>query len=234
MRDDTSAIVVSAGNSTRMGGVDKQYIPLGGSNVLGMSLSALQRCESIKEVVVVARLGDAPRVEALAESLGVTKLRCVVPGGSTRQESVANGLREVSDGTTLVTIHDGARPLVRPEDVERCIQDARTYGGATLGVPVKDTIKVVEGGTVVGTPDRASLYATQTPQTFQKEAYYRGVEYAKAHHLDFTDDCQLVEAIGVRVHMTVGDYSNVKITTPEDVQVAESLLRERSGAECLE
>lgn len=222
---DTSAIVVSAGNSTRMSGVNKQFLPLGNSTVIGMSLTALQNCPSIKEIVVVTKLEDISKVKNIADSLNIFKLKSIVIGGNTRQESVLNGLKEISSDTTLISIHDGARPLVTPTDIESCIGNARIYGGATLGVPVKDTIKVVENGLITDTPNRSMLYITQTPQTFKKDIYFKGVEYANKKHLNFTDDCQLVESIGVKVFMTIGHYSNIKITTPEDIQLAETLLK---------
>jgi 2-C-methyl-D-erythritol 4-phosphate cytidylyltransferase len=224
MFGDTSAVVVSAGSSTRMGGVDKQFLALGGSTVIGMSLTALQSCPSVADIVVVTKLESIPRVQAIANSLGITKLTSVVVGGNTRQESVLNGFNATSDSTTLVTIHDGARPLVLPQDVEASIEDARRYGGATLGVPVKDTIKVVEGNVVTSTPNRSTLYVTQTPQTFKKSIYRKGIVYAQSHNLTFTDDCQLVESVGVKVYMSKGSYSNIKITTPEDISLAEALI----------
>jgi 2-C-methyl-D-erythritol 4-phosphate cytidylyltransferase len=124
----------------------------------------------------------------------------------------------------MVAIHDGARPLVKPEHIESVIKDAGVFGGATLGVPVKDTIKVVDDGLITDTPHRASLYITQTPQVFKRRLYFEGIDFALEHELDFTDDCQLVEAIGGKVYMTIGDYTNIKITTPEDIRIAETLL----------
>lgn len=225
MKGDTSAIMVCAGNSTRMGGVNKQFLPLGSSNVVGMSMSKLQSCPSIKEIIVVARSQDIPTINDIAIQLNISKLKAVTVGGNTRQDSVLNGFKLVSTDTELVTIHDGARPLVIMEDIEKSIQDARTHGGATLGVPVKDTIKVVNDNFIVDTPNRQTLYITQTPQTFKKSIYCEGLEHAKKNNLNFTDDCQLVESIGCRVFMTLGHYSNIKITTPEDIQVAENILK---------
>lgn len=225
MKNDTSAIVVSAGNSTRMGGVNKQFLSLGNSTVIGLSLTALQVCSSVKEIIVVTKLEDIPKVRTIADSQNISKLKSITVGGNTRQESVLNGLKEISSDTTLISIHDGARPLVTPIDIESCIHDARIHGGATLGVPVKDTIKVVRNGVITDTPNRSMLYITQTPQTFKKDIYFKGIEYANKNHLDFTDDCQLVESIGIKVFMTMGRYSNIKITTPEDIQLAETLLK---------
>ena len=225
MKNDTSAIIVSAGNSSRMKGINKQFLKLGDTTVIGMSMKAFQECESIKEIVVVTKIDDVEKVKKVAKDLNVTKLKSVTIGGSTRQESVINGCRKVSEDTSLITIHDGARPLILSQDIEKCISNARVYGGATLGVPVKDTIKVVNDNLIVDTPYRPSLYITQTPQTFKKSIYFRGVEFAERNHLDFTDDCQLAEAMGYKVYMTTGHYSNIKITTPEDISIAEILLK---------
>ena len=182
---DTSGILVCAGNATRMQGQNKILLPLGQTNVIGMSMLA------------------------------------------TRQESVLNGVRAASKETKLFAIHDGARPLVKPEHIAAVIHDAEVFGGATLGVPVKDTIKVVNDGLIVDTPYRPNLYSTQTPQVFQKRIYFEAVDFALEHHLDFTDDCQLAEAINCKVYMTIGDYTNLKITTPEDIFIARMLLEKR-------
>lgn len=221
---DTSVVIVCAGNSTRMQGVNKILLPLGDKLVIGVTMSAFQNCESVREIVIVAREQDIPEIKAEAERIGITKLAARTTGGATRQESVINGIRCISNETEMVAIHDGARPLVKPEHIEKAIKDARIFGGATLGVPVKDTIKTVDDGIITDTPPRSSLYITQTPQVFKRKLYFEGIDFALEHNLDFTDDCQLVEAIGGKVYMTVGDYTNIKITTPEDIKLAEVML----------
>ena len=221
----TSAVIVCAGNSTRMGGVNKILLPLGERLVIGVTMLAFQKCESISEIVIVAREQDIPAIKAEAEAAGITKLIACTPGGATRQESVINGMKCISKGTELVAVHDGARPLVKPEHIEKVVKDAIVFGGATLGVPVKDTIKTVEDGLITDTPPRKFLYITQTPQIFKRSLYFEGIDFALEHGLDFTDDCQLVEAIGGKVAMTVGDYTNIKITTPEDIRLAEVLMK---------
>ncbi len=222
---NTSVVIVCAGNSTRMGGVNKILLPLGERLVIGVTMQAFQKCESVEEIIIVARESDIPAIKEEAEKAGITKLKECTTGGATRQESVINGIRCISKGIQLVAIHDGARPLVKPEHIEKVIKDASVFGGATLGVPVKDTIKTVDGGLIIDTPPRSSLYITQTPQIFKRDLYFEGVDFALEHGLDFTDDCQLVEAIGGKVAMTVGDYTNIKITTPEDIKLAEVLLK---------
>ena len=220
---NTSVIIVCAGNSTRMNGVNKILLPLGGSNVIGCSMLAFEKCESVKEIVVVCRPQDEDEIRKTAEKSGITKLAAVAYGGASRQESVINGLRKISKVTEIIAVHDGARPLVKPEHIELVIKNASVFGGSTLGVPVKDTIKVVNDDLVVDTPHRPSLYITQTPQAFKRTLYFEAVDFALEHELDFTDDCQLAEAVGGKIYMTTGDYKNIKITTPEDIKIAEIL-----------
>lgn len=221
---NTSAVIVCAGNSSRMGGVNKILLPLDDRLVIGQTLKAFEETPEIREIVIVCRESDMPEIEAEAQRTGITKLKKCVAGGNTRQESVINGIRCISQETELIAVHDGARPLVKPEFISKTIKDAQIFGGAALGVPVKDTIKVVDSGLVVDTPPRKNLYITQTPQIFKRGIYFEGVDFALEHGLDFTDDCQLAEALGCKVYMTEGDYTNIKITTPEDIKIAETLL----------
>lgn len=207
-----------------MGGVNKILMPLGDRLVIGVTMQAFQACGSVSEIVIVAREADIPAIKAEAEEAGITKLTACTVGGATRQESVINGVKQISKEAQLVAVHDGARPLVKPEHIEKVIKDASVFGGATLGVPVKDTIKTVNDGLISDTPPRKFLYITQTPQIFKRQLYFEGIDFALEHGLDFTDDCQLVEAIGGKVAMTTGDYTNIKITTPEDIKLAEVLL----------
>lgn len=207
-----------------MGGVNKILMPLGNRLVIGVTMQAFQACGSVSEIVIVAREADIPAIKAEAEAAGITKLTACTVGGATRQESVINGVKQISKEAQLVAVHDGARPLVKPEHIEKVIKDASVFGGATLGVPVKDTIKTVNDGLISDTPPRKFLYITQTPQIFKRQLYFEGIDFALEHGLDFTDDCQLVEAIGGKVAMTTGDYTNIKITTPEDIKLAEVLL----------
>lgn len=221
---DTSVVIVCAGNYTRMQGKNKILLPLGDKLVIGVTMSAFQCCGSVKEIIIVAREQDIPEIKAEAERIGITKLAACTTGGATRQESVINGIRCISKETEMIAVHDGARPLVKPEHIEKTIKDARVFGGAALGVPVKDTIKVVDDGLITDTPPRSSLYITQTPQVFRRKLYFEGIDFALEHGLDFTDDCQLVEAVGGKIYMTQGDYTNIKITTPEDIRLAEVMI----------
>lgn len=221
---DTSVILVCAGNASRMGGINKILMPLGHSTVIGICMQAFQQCDDIAEIIIVTKSENNQIIQETAEKLNISKLTHITEGGATRQQSVLQGLKLVSKQTKYIAVHDGARPLVKPEHIAKVIQDARIFGGATLGVPVKDTIKIVDDGLITDTPPRATLYLTQTPQVFKKQLYFEAVDFSIEHGLDFTDDCQLVESIGGKVYMTIGDYTNIKITTPEDRAIAEVLL----------
>ena len=207
-------VIAAAGSSSRLGGRDKLAELLDGIPVILRTLAAVEAVPEIREIVVVTR---EDRVEEYRRLLGqCSRLRAVVPGGSTRQESVRNGVRALSPDCTLAAIHDGARPLVTPEVFARCIEAARSCGAATAAVPVKDTIKLAdEAGRVLDTPDRSRLWAVQTPQIFDRERYLRAAEEAERRGLSCTDDCQLFEAMGWEVQLVMGDYRNLKLTTPE-------------------
>ena len=217
------AVIAAAGSSSRMGGRDKLAEPLDGIPVILRTLAAVEAVPEIREIVVVTR---EDRVEEYRRLLGqCSRLRAVVPGGSTRQESVRNGVRALSPDCTLAAIHDGARPLVTPEVFARCIEAARSCGAATAAVPVKDTIKLAdEAGRVLDTPDRSRLWAVQTPQIFDRERYLRAAEEVERRGLSCTDDCQLFEAMGWEVQLVMGDYRNLKLTTPEDFLAAGAYL----------
>lgn len=223
-----SAIIACAGSFTRMNGVNKQLLELGGIPVAVRSMLAFEQLDEVTEIIVSARENEIDEYKKLAEKHGITKLKAVVKGGETRQQSIFSAYKEVSKETRYVAVHDGARPLVSPENIKQCIRDASIFGGAVLGVPVKDTIKNVDGGLITDTPDRRKLYITQTPQIFRKDIYVKGINFALSHELDFTDDCQLAEAVGAKVAMTESSYRNIKITTPEDIAVAEILLKGNS------
>ena len=217
------AVIAAAGSSSRMGGRDKLAEPLDGIPVILRTLAAVEAVPEIREIVVVTR---EDRVEEYRRLLGqCSRLRAVVPGGSARQESVRNGARALSPDCTLAAIHDGARPLGTPVVFARCIEAARSCGAATAAVPVKDTIKLAdEAGRVLDTPDRSRLWAVQTPQIFDRERYLRAAEEAERRGLSCTDDCQLFEAMGWEVQLVMGDYRNLKLTTPEDFLAAGAYL----------
>lgn len=227
-----SAVVVAAGSSARMGGEDKQFLSIAGVPVLGRTLLAFECCETVSEIVVVTRPSSAEKVGELCKELGITKLSAVVDGGNTRAESVRNGVAAVSESCSFVAIHDGARPLVRPEDITRCANDAFQCGGAVLAVPATDTIKYgKKNGFVEYTPAREKLFAVQTPQIFDVEIYRSAMERAFRELSDWTDDSRIFENDARKVFLTPGSRDNIKITSPEDIAVAEALLKLHEKAE---
>lgn len=219
--DMTVAILLAAGNSVRMG-QDKLSAMLGDRPVLAHTLGVFEACAAIDAIVLVARPQDKERYEALCEQYGIKKLIAVCDGGATRQQSARNGLAAVPQDCTLLAIHDGARPLLREDVLLRVLQDAEKYGAATAAVPAKDTVKTVTADGFVGsTPPRSTLQLVQTPQAFRTELYRKALAAATE---EYTDDCQLLEACGQPVRLTMGSYSNIKITTPEDLRIAGALL----------
>lgn len=220
-----SVIIVSAGKSTRMGGINKQFLEINNIPVIVRSIKAFDDIDNVCEIIIVTNKDSMNDLNDTLTKYTFSRPIKITEGGETRQQSVFNGFKLVSDECDFVAIHDGARPLVSKNAILAVFEDAKAHKASTLGVPVKDTIKVVNDGFICDTPDRSTLFITQTPQVFEKNLYKNGVEYALKNSMDFTDDCQLIEAIGTKVFMTVGDYTNIKITTPEDIQLAELFLK---------
>lgn len=199
----------------------KLLLKINGKTVLERSVNAFLNISDVDEVIVVAKEKDIP---AFSDILTDERVSFVV-GGDTRQQSVMNAV-DVIDDCELIIIHDGARPLIKSEDIENTIRAAKENKAAAVGVFVKDTVKVVDkNGFVVSTPDRSTLFAVQTPQIFDFELYKNAAQNAREKGLDFTDDCQLVESFNQKVKTVVGSYSNIKITTPDDIVLAENLLK---------
>lgn len=212
------AAIIAAGGSGKRMGRPKQFLPLLGRMVLEWSLEVFKKIRSIEQIILTVSGDDLER----ARNLGVL----VTEGGVARQDSVANGLKLVSPDCDLVLIHDGARPLITPDIVEKAIAEAGEHGAVAVGVPVTDTIKQVESGewTVEKTVDRGKLWSAQTPQVFKYEIITQAYKKAKRK---VTDDAQLVEDLGIKVKMIMGSYQNIKITSPEDLLIAEAILRSR-------
>lgn len=199
----------------------KLLLKINGKTVLERSVNAFLNISDVDEVIVVAREKDIP---AFSDILTDERVSFVV-GGDTRQQSVMNAV-DVIDDCELIIIHDGARPLIKSEDIENTIRAAKENKAAAVGVFVKDAVKVVDkNGFVVSTPDRSTLFAVQTPQIFDFELYRNAAQNAREKGFDFTDDCQLVESFNQKVKTVVGSYSNIKITTPDDIVLAENLLK---------
>lgn len=223
----TTAIIVAAGDSTRMGyKLSKQLIPLCGRPAIEYTLRAFQDCDMIDEIDIVTRPQDINDVAQIAFQF--KKVMGIISGGADRAESVRKGIRNTSKKTTHYVIHDGARVMITPDEICRVLNVAFETGAATLGTPVIDTIKVAgENGDILSTPDRSTLWAVQTPQVFARDLYLRAIDYAVEHDLSVTDDCSLVEALGVPVRIVRGEYTNIKLTTPSDVVIAEALLKRK-------
>ena len=221
----TVMMVAAAGGSTRMG-QPKQHIQLGKYPVLIHTLLALQQVEAVDEILLIARQEDIDTFMAQAKAAGVSKLRTAVAGGTTRQQSVANGLAALPPEADIVGIHDGARPLIDPTTVSAVIETAEKCGAAAVAVPVKDTLKRTnDEGVILDTPDRTNLWRVQTPQVFDRAKLCAVMEAAMAAGKDYTDDCQLMEAAGHKVKLVKGLDTNLKLTTPEDIALAKALMK---------
>ena len=218
------AVIVAAGNASRMGGIDKVMAELGGEPMIVRTARAFQQSDVIREIVIVTRPDLIDKITALCADFD--KVQAVVAGGADRAESVDNGLKALSPKVRLAAIHDGARPLITQEVIDRAVRTAHTYAAAAPGGPVKDTVKIVRGGVVELTPDRSALQAIQTPQVFDLDLLKGALKKAKEDKATITDDCSAVERLGMGVRIVEGDERNIKVTTPMDLQIAELLLEE--------
>ena len=223
-----TAVIVAAGNAARMGGTDMIMTELAGVPVICRTLAAFENAVQVDEIIVVTRMELLEQMSELAAAF--SKVRMIVPGGCDRMQSVMNGLREASDKTQLVAVHDGARPLVSDTIIANTIAKAAMFGAAAPAIPVKDTIKVSTTGAVEATPDRKTLHAVQTPQVFDYALLCGALENAKNKKLSITDDCSAVEALGMPVQLTDGSEENLKITTPIDLAFADAILKGRRNA----
>ncbi len=216
-------IIVAAGSSSRMQGVDKQFAPLGGIPVLARTLRAFENSRHITEITVVTRKEKIADIKKLAERYAVGKLKNVIEGGSCREESVKNGVELYRGKCDKILIHDGARPLVTEEIIKGVAEALSDFDSVTCGVTPKDTVKQVNAdGIAVSTPDRNTLVLVQTPQGVSVSKF---LETADSQDLSrFTDDTSVMEFSGLLTKITAGDYTNIKITTPEDILVAEGYI----------
>ncbi len=218
-----SAIVVAAGKGSRMQSeIKKQFLPLLGMPVLSHTLEAVEKSDMIKEIILVVSEDDILTAKDIVAASDLEKVTKIVAGGKNRAESVAKGLSEVADDAEIVMIHDGVRPCVSEVLIEECIRNAKKYGASALGVKPKNTIKKVnKDGFIEETVNREELVEIQTPQCFLADIIKKAYE-------DFdsaaTDDCALVEALGVKIHITEGSYANLKLTTREDLLMLSALI----------
>ncbi|SFS95507.1 2-C-methyl-D-erythritol 4-phosphate cytidylyltransferase [Paenibacillus sp. 453mf] len=220
MDNSWGAVIVAAGRGTRMGYAEsKQFLLLQDKPIFIHTLEVFSRVSRIKEMIVVTGAADVARCEEWIKRFGLGIQVRVTAGGSERQDSVYAGLKELTSDYVLV--HDGVRPFVTPELIENCMDAAMEHGAALLAVPVKDTIKQVnEEGIIMSTPDRRSLWSIQTPQAFRLSALLEAHERAKQEKFLGTDDAMLLERLGKQVKVVEGRYTNIKITTPDDLDYA--------------
>ena len=217
-----SVIVVCGGNSRRMGGIDKMFAEVKGLPVCVRSIMKFQNLPEIDNIVVVTKNENILKMQQMCDKFNLFKVTDIVEGGNCRQHSVLNGFNRLCDETSIVLIHDGARPFTDAKCIKRVIDGVKQHSAVTCAVKVKDTVKEIDSeNTVISTPDRSKLVAVQTPQGFEYNLYKSAVEGNISRLEDFTDDCSIVEASGYAVYTVDGDYKNIKITTEEDLKIAE-------------
>lgn len=226
-----SVIIPAAGDANRMHGVNKQLYLLDDKPVVEHCLHAFSDIPAVGEIIVVCREQELSLYKELAAHFETSKLStAAVVGGATRQQSVFSGINASKISPDFYAIHDGARPLIRKEEIRGCLALAEKYGAAAVGVPVKDTIKIVDtSGKIISTPPRENTYAIQTPQIFDASLYQLAMAQALQEEKTYTDDCQLVEQLGEAVYVYSGSYDNIKITTPEDLPLVEDLYQRLKG-----
>jgi len=221
------ALIPAAGMGRRMGtAINKQYLLLDGKPILAHTLELFQKADFIDEIFVVVPGEEIEycRVQ-IVDRYGIKKVRQIVAGGAERQNSVLNGLRALDcEADDVILIHDGVRPFVPISVVQHSIEMAREHDGALVAVPVKDTVKIVRDAFVASTPARNALWLAQTPQAFRYKVICSAYERAALEEFSGTDDASLLERIGGKVHVVIGDYRNIKITTPDDLILAEAFL----------
>ena len=223
----TTAVIVGGGTASRMGGTDKILLPLNGVPVIIRSIIAFEHSNCIHNIVLVLRKDIINQVQNLISEYGILKVTDLVKGGQTRHESVKAGIAACGMDTDIVLIHDGARPLVTGNIINSVKEAVELYGAAAPAVPVKDTVKIIDStGKIVETPCRENLVAIQTPQGFKLPLYLDALSNCNCDGV--TDDCQILERAGHSVYTVEGSYENIKITTPEDVEIAEKILKNRS------
>ena len=227
-----SVIIAASGAGKRMkSSVKKQYMELKGRMILDYTIEAFNKSKYIDEIVIVCSRGDIMYVEEqIVIKNGYDKVICTTSGGKERQDSIYSGLKEVSPDCDVVLIHDGVRPFIEGKYIKELTEAAMEYGGCVMGVRVKDTIKVCdEDNYITATPERATLWAAQTPQCFRYDVITKAYEKAFKEGYYGTDDSMLAERLGIRIKMIEGSYNNIKITTPEDLYMGKLILEKKNG-----
>ena len=228
---ECSAVIAAAGTSQRMGSEDKLFMELLGVPVLAHTLIAYQNCAAINEIVIVTREESIARVNEICVKYSISKAAKVTAGGSKRLDSVINGVFAVSSGAKLIAIHDGARPCIECSDIEAAVKAAGKFNAAAPAVKVIPTIKRVINGVIIETVNREDLVEIQTPQVFDADLIKASLTKARKESVNVTDDCSAVELLGFPVRITNGSVSNIKITSMDDIVIAEAILRKRHS-EC--
>lgn len=221
-----TAVIVAGGKGTRMGAEkNKVFLSLMNRQMIYYTISAFENNSRIDNIVIVTGKVDIEECSAVVKKYALKKVKCIVEGGATRQKSVMNGLLK-ADGD-IVLIHDGARALVTDEEINNSIDDCIKYGASAVGVKCKDTLKRASDGFISGTIDREETYLIQTPQTFYRDKILALHKRAEKEGFSATDDCMIAENYGVKIKISEGSYDNIKLTTPEDMIIAEEILRKR-------
>jgi|GEM_PF-208522 len=224
------AVIVGAGEGKRFGpNGRKQFAKVNGKPLIAYTIEPFEKSEVVDDIVLVVPRESTEWVrEEIVELLGFKKVRSIVPGGGSRQESVLNGLKSMSSETERVIIHDAVRPLVGEPIIKRVLDAAKKTGAAITAVPAKDTVKEVESGDVIGTLDRRLIWLAQTPQCFAYNVIMEAHRQALSENFEATDDAALVEKYGAKVMVAVGSYANLKVTSPEDIPLLEYFLRQNN------
>ena len=228
----TVVIIPAGGTGRRMGGeIPKQYLSLAGIPILVHTLRKFQHSPLVDELVLVVPGGDVAEIRRdMVERYDLSKISLIIAGGRERQDSVRNALAHVRDDHEIILVHDGVRPFVTGALIERAVAGAKAFGAVTAGIPVRDTVKAVDAaGRVVNTVQREGLWLTQTPQAFRREVILAAYERAAADGFYGTDDASLVERMDIPVRMIPGDVDNIKVTTPEDLDLGERMSRRLAG-----
>ena len=219
-----SAVIAAAGTSDRCRGEDKLFYFIDGKPVIAHTIDIFQKCDLINEIIIISQEDKYEEINKICSQYGFTKVSKIMKGGTTRQDSVINGVYATSHTATLIAIHDGARPCIQMDILKKSIIAASKYHAAAPVISINSTVKNVENGIIVNTVDRDGLYEIQTPQVFRAEIIKAALTNAKRKSITITDDCMAVEAINVPVHTVEGSHKNIKITNIDDLCIARAFL----------
>ena len=222
-----SVVIPAAGFGERMGAtIGKQFLLLNGKPIIVHTLERFQACNEVDEIIVATQKSSCSVIEEMRQQYKLTKVKAPVEGGQRRQDSIANALKTVDERTDIISVHDAVRPFVHLKEITQSIETAKYYGASIVAVRAKDTMKqAATDGRVEKTLNRSSLWSVQTPQTFQKKILFEAYAFAAKNNITATDDSFLAEQIGISPIIVEGSYENLKITTPDDLLLAELLVK---------